>query len=254
MGGALPIGCSMAQLSVSRLKIEYPIFMGARRLLVGPGRSSVGGSIGQGGSGKVVRALDDVSFELTSGDRLALIGHNGSGKSTLLMALAGIYHPVSGTIATKGRVDALFNVRLGFRPEATGRRNIILRGLLSGIPRQEIEAKIPEIIEFSELGEYIDLPFYTYSQGMAARLAFASATAFRPEILLLDEWIGAGDRKFRDKAKERMSQFVSQAGIVVLASHDEVILQRICNKGMILSGGRMTFFGDISEALKVSHS
>lgn len=205
-------------------------------------RRAVGSQI-IGGANPRVRALDNISFELNRGDRLALLGHNGSGKSTLLMALAGILSPTSGTITATGQIEALFNIRLGFRAEATGRRNVILRGLAHGLQRHEIEPLMDDIIEFSEIGEFIDLPLYTYSAGMAARLAFATVTALTPQILLLDEWIGAGDSRFQQKAKARMDQFVDKAGIVVLATHNANLARRVCTKSMVLEKGRVLSIG-----------
>ncbi|WP_258592524.1 ABC transporter ATP-binding protein [Mesorhizobium sp. AR07] len=189
-----------------------------------------------------MQALDDVSFELKAGDRLGLVGPNGSGKTTLLKVLYGIYQPSGGMISIAGKVDALFNISIGFRPEATGRRNIVLRGLISGWTAAEIEEKVEEIIDFSELGDFIDLPFKAYSQGMAARLAFAAATALEPEILLMDEWIGAGDASFQEKAKRRMDELAEKAGIIVLASHDDKLIQRVCTKKLTLRSGRVESF------------
>lgn len=186
-----------------------------------------------------VTALDKVSFSLSPGDRLGLVGMNGAGKTTLLKVLYGIYSPTSGKVIVDGRVDALFNVSLGFRPEATGRRNIVLRGLINGWSISEIERRMDEIIDFSDLGQFIDLPLKSYSQGMAARLAFSVATALEPEILLLDEWIGAGDAQFQEKAKHRLTELTKRAGIVVLASHNTKIIDTICNKTLELEAGRV---------------
>jgi len=208
----------------------------------------IGGRIsGADGAHRFVTALDDVSFALNAGDRLGLIGPNGAGKTTLLKILYGIYEPTSGTLERHGRVDALFNVNLGFRREATGRRNIELRGLINGWSRREIEQRAIEIIDFSELGEFIDMPLKSYSQGMAARLAFAMATNFEPEILLMDEWIGAGDSSFQDKAKARMDEVVKHAGIIVLASHNDALIKRVCNKVLLLEKGGVKRFCDADE-------
>ena len=158
--------------------------------------------------------------------------------------LYGIYEPTAGSLEIGGRVDALFNISLGFRPEATGRRNILLRGLINGWTEAEIAERTEEIIAFSELGEFIDMPFRSYSQGMAARLAFAIATTLEPEILLMDEWIGAGDASFQEKAKSRMNELAEKAGIIVLASHNEELLKKTCNKRLELEKGRVKAFGD----------
>jgi ABC-type polysaccharide/polyol phosphate transport system ATPase subunit len=207
-----------------------------------------GGRIESRGRTHYVTALDGVSFSLEAGDRLGLIGPNGAGKTTLLKVLYGIYEPTSGKVAMEGRVDALFNISLGFRREATGRRNIELRGLINGWSQDEIDARMDEIIEFSELGHFIDMPFKSYSQGMAARLAFSIATSFQPEILLMDEWIGAGDPSFQEKARKRMAEMANRAGIIVLASHNRTLIERTCNKMLQLEKASMRYFGDMSTA------
>ncbi len=209
--------------------------------------SNAGGTIAGEGRHRYVQALDGVSFELAAGDRLGLIGANGAGKTTLLKVLFGIYEPTGGTLSTVGRVDALFNINLGFRAEATGRRNIELRGLINGWSPDEIASRQEEIIEFSELGDFIDMPLKSYSQGMAARLAFATSTSFRPEILLMDEWIGAGDKDFQEKAKARLEKMVTKAGIIVLASHSNSLLQRVCNRIISLDHGRITWDGKADD-------
>jgi ABC-type polysaccharide/polyol phosphate transport system ATPase subunit len=210
-------------------------------------RMPTGGHIEGQGRQRFVKALDGVSFELKAGDRLGLVGGNGAGKTTLLKVLYGIYEPTAGCVEINGRVDALFNINLGFRREATGRRNIELRGLINGWSEKEIAARIEDIIEFSELGDFIDLPFKAYSQGMAARLAFSIATSFEPEILLMDEWIGAGDPSFQEKARARMEKIASKAGIIVLASHNHALLKKTCNKVLILERGRKHSLVDAAE-------
>ena len=201
-----------------------------------------GGNISGEGRRRHVQALDGVSFELRAGDRLGLVGANGSGKTTLLKVLYGIYEPTSGHLAVDGRRDALFNINLGFRGEATGRRNIELRGLINGWTAEEIGRRMDDIIAFSELGEFIDMPFKSYSQGMAARLAFSIATSFEPEILLMDEWIGAGDSSFQTKAKQRLQQMADKAGIIVLASHNKDLIERTCNMQLELAHGKIVRF------------
>ncbi|MGV3492116.1 MAG: ABC transporter ATP-binding protein [Devosia sp.] len=206
-----------------------------------------GGAISGDNKRRYVTALDGVSFELEAGDRLGLVGANGAGKTTLLKVLYGIYAPNGGTIAINGRVDALFNINLGFRSEATGRRNIVLRGLINGWTEAEIDARTEEIIDFSELGEFIDMPFKSYSQGMGARLAFSIATTLEPEILLMDEWIGAGDAAFQAKAKTRMNELAAKAGIIILASHQNDLIARTCNKVLELEHGHVKRFCSAEE-------
>ena len=201
------------------------------------------------GSGRTgfISALGGVSFSLGAGDRLGLVGANGAGKTTLLKVLYGVYEPTAGSIEVSGRVDALFNISLGFRREATGRRNIVLRGLINGWNMGEIEDRMADIIAFSELGEFIDMPLKAYSAGMSARLAFAIATSFDPEILLMDEWIGAGDPSFQKKARLRMQEMAEKAGIIVLASHNQLLIKRTCNRILELERGKVKFFGTAKE-------
>ncbi len=203
---------------------------------------NIEGRVQTKGRQRMVHALQGVSFVANSGDRIGLLGKNGSGKTTLLKVLYGIYEPSSGSVVASGKMDALFNINLGFRKEATGRRNIILRGLINGWSVEEVEEKMDEIISFSELGEFIDLPIKSYSQGMAARLAFSVATAMSPEILLMDEWIGAGDPAFQDKARERIASLTSSAEIIILASHNMNLIRRTCSHILELEGGTVKRF------------
>ncbi len=227
----------MVAIRLKNVGLQYPLPRHIR--LRTETNAKVGGKFSGLAGARHVTALEDVSFELSAGDRLGLVGTNGAGKTTLLKVLYGVYEPTSGSIERRGRVDALFNINLGFRREATGRRNIVLRGLINGWTQSEIDSRMDKIIAFSELGEFIDMPLKTYSAGMSTRLAFAIATSFEPEILLMDEWIGAGDKTFQDKAKARMDDIVGQAGIIVIASHNEGLIERICNKVLTLEKGRI---------------
>jgi ABC-2 type transport system ATP-binding protein/lipopolysaccharide transport system ATP-binding protein len=211
---------------------------------------TTGGRIGSESKHVIVQALDQVSLKFNEGDRVALIGHNGAGKTTLLRVLAGIYEPRSGSIQIEGRVTPMFDINLGIDPESTGYENIILRGLYMGLTRAEIMARRDSVAEFTELGPFLDIPVRTYSAGMQARLAFAMATCIEPEVLLLDEGIGAGDAKFLEKANERLDQFIKKAGILVLATHSGELVQRLCNRAVLMEHGRMIFSGTVQETFE----
>ena len=200
-----------------------------------------------GGLFKSHPILHDINFSLQTGDRLALIGPNGAGKSTLLKTLGGILQPASGTLDIDGKVSALFNISLGTKRTSTGRKNMILRNLLEGKSRAEIMQKLPDMIEFADIGPAIDQPMESYSAGMAMRTVFSAATAFEPEILLLDEWIGAGDLKFRKKSRQRMKELADKSGIIVLATHRRQLAFDVCNLGLYLKNGRIVEFGPIKE-------
>lgn len=236
----------MPHIIVRNVILDYPLFGRAPRPPRGDQNGlldSAGAVLAGGRFDRRVRALDDVSFHVGSGDRLGIVGRNGSGKSTLLRVLGGIHEPTAGHVEIEGEIAPMFNVGLGMRADSTGRRNIILRGLLKGLTKQQAEARIPEIEQFSGLGGFLDMPVRTYSHGMAMRLAFAMGTAFEPEILLLDEWIGAGDQEFRQKANKRMRELVEKAGIVVLASHNPNLIRSLCNKTIWIHKGKVEAFG-----------
>ncbi len=196
------------------------------------------------------KALDTVSFTLEAGARVGLLGRNGSGKSTLLRTLAGVYPPSSGTLDVHGKTAAIFNAALGFVPDATGLENIYLRGAMLGLSFDDIRALTPGIVEFSELGSWVHEPIHRYSSGMALRLAFSITTAIRSDILLLDEWLGAGDAAFLRKARARMQTMVEDASIVVLATHNLNLMRSQCNQAMVLEEGQLVFFGDLDVAVE----
>lgn len=196
-----------------------------------------------------VRAISGVSFSLTEGDRMAIVGENGSGKTTLLQVLAGILPPETGTLSTRGRITSLININLGMQAEATGHRNITLRGLAAGYTHKAIEARREEIAEFSELGEFLHMPIETYSAGMRMRLTFSIATAFDPEILILDEWLSAGDASFREKATQRMNEFVEKAGILVLASHSRKLILDNCKTCLWMDQGHVRALGPVLDVV-----
>lgn len=198
-----------------------------------------------------VKALDGVSMSIEAGDMVGLIGVNGAGKSTLLRTLAGIFKPSAGTYEAEGKISTLFSATVGMKINASGRENIFLSGRTIGMSRAEIAAVQDEIVDFADLGEFIDLPIRTYSAGMKARLGFAITTAIDPEILLIDEVFGVGDRKFSQRANERIKRVVGQAGILVLATHSDLTIRRFCNKVCLMDAGRIAFYGDVEEGLSL---
>jgi homopolymeric O-antigen transport system ATP-binding protein len=197
-----------------------------------------------------IHALKNVSLDLKEGDRVCLIGHNGAGKTTLLRIVAGIYPCTTGTVDVQGERFVLLGGSIGLNGDATGYENIRLIANLYNWPRDQYQDLVREIEEFTELGVYLSLPTRIYSAGMQARLAFALATAQIPDILLVDEGIGAGDAQFQKKARARVHQFVSRARILLLASHSADLCRSMCNKAMVLSKGEAVFFGDVEEGFK----
>jgi ABC-2 type transport system ATP-binding protein len=251
---ALPIGfeAPMPSIELNQVSVAFPIYSaGSRSLKNAMLAATTGGRIGSEAKHVVVQALDQVSFSLSDGDRVALIGHNGAGKTTLLRVLAGIYEPRVGSMRIEGRVTPMFDINLGIDPESTGHENIILRGLYMGLTKSEILARRDSVADFTELGPFLDLPVRTYSAGMQARLAFAMATCIEPEILLLDEGIGAGDANVLDKANERLDHFIRKAGILVLASHSVELVRRLCNKAILMEHGRTICVGEVEEGLEI---
>lgn len=195
------------------------------------------------------RALSNVSLDISSGERVGIVGHNGAGKSTLLKALCRIYEPAEGKIEIKGRVAPLLEIGAGFHPEFTGRENIYLNGAILKYNRDELKRLEPEIISFSEISEFIDTPVKYYSTGMYLRLAFSLATAIQPEILILDEMFAGGDASFVKKATERMTEVVKQADIMILVSHDISLLRRLCTRVIWMDHGTVKDDGETSVVI-----
>lgn len=196
-----------------------------------------------------VRALQDINLCIEQGERIAFIGHNGAGKSTMLKMLAGIYHPSSGRRIVEGRISSLFDIALGFEPEANGWENIAYRSYLQGETPASVRAKKLEIAEFSELGDFMNMPVRYYSAGMMVRLAFSIATAIEPEILLVDEVLSVGDLAFQHKARERMRQMMAKAHLLIVVSHDLDSLPQICDRAVWLDHGRIRMMGDCTEVI-----
>ncbi|MCG6205020.1 ABC transporter ATP-binding protein [Rhodopseudomonas sp. HC1] len=240
-----------AELTLRNVNVSFPIYHGGSRSL----KKSLlfrgsGGHLATDANQRImVEALRDISLQLKAGDRVALIGSNGAGKTTLLRVLAGIYEPISGTVTTRGRISPMFDIALGIDSEISGYDNIRLRGMILGLSAKEIDERIPDIVEFTELGDYLNLPVRTYSSGMMTRLTFAVATCFAPEVLLMDEWIMAGDATFLNKAQARIQSFVEKASILVLASHSIDTCRRFCNQAVWMDQGHIKVAGPIDEIL-----
>lgn len=197
------------------------------------------------------RVLDHISFEARPGDRIGIVGRNGAGKSTLLRVLIGAYQPTQGEVEARGSRQALLNIALGFAPDATLAENIVLRGIAMGLrPSQVTGALIDDILEFAELTEKAGHRLKTLSSGQRMRLGFALATAVQHEILIMDEWIGTGDAGFIEKATRRLTSRVDNAKIVVLASHSAQLLRRVCNRALLVEGGRLVGDGDVEVILQ----
>jgi ABC-type polysaccharide/polyol phosphate transport system ATPase subunit len=197
-----------------------------------------------------VKALQDLSLNIADGERVGVIGANGSGKSTLLRLMAGVYHPTSGRRSVEGKISALFDLALGFEMEANGWKNIRFRGYLQGESAHGIRRKAQGIADFSELGDFLRIPVRYYSAGMMVRLAFSAATAIEPEILLVDEVLGAGDLAFQSKAERRLNEMMEKARILVVVSHNLNVLPRLCNTGLWLEKGRVRAKGPIEEVIE----
>ena len=194
-----------------------------------------------------VPALVDVDLSVKDGERIGIIGHNGAGKSTLLKMLAGVYPPTHGTRLVEGKICSLFDITLGFEPDATGRENIMYRAYLQGETPRTLRPKQKQIEEFSELGDFLDTPVRYYSAGMAVRLAFSIATAIEPEVLLIDEVLSVGDLSFQNKAGQRMKDMMANASLMVMVSHDLASIEKLCTKAIWLEHGRIVASGSAKE-------
>lgn len=219
--------------------MEFPIYDASRRSITNSLVGAVtGGKLNGSQEGLLsVKALDGISLEINSGDRIGIVGHNGSGKSTLLRLLAGIYEPTSGSISRSGRIVSLVDIGLGISPESTGIENIKLRGALMGMSKHHIRNNLDDIVTFTGLGDFIHLPVRTYSSGMLLRLAFAVATSVEAEILIMDEWLSVGDDQFVELAQERLNRLINKAEILIIASHSRQLIEQSTSKTIWLEHG-----------------
>jgi len=238
----------MATIKVDDLWLTYPVIMesGSMRKAI---MTALLGGAGTKKENNIINvdAIRGISFEIKDGDRLALIGHNGAGKTSLLRVLASIYEPTAGSVEIDGKVESLIDVGFGLEMEETGWENIKFILTLLGRPGDSIESDAKEIADFCELGEFLDLPVRTYSTGMQTRLSFAISTNIEPEILLMDEMIGAGDYRFQEKAQKRIDDLAKKTRIIVLASHSEPLIKEWCEKAIWLEKGEIVGIGNPGE-------
>ncbi len=231
----------MAKIEFDNVTLRYPIYgshgMSLRSHLM---RVATGGNIEKDSRTTVITALKDVSFTLKDGDAVGLIGHNGAGKSTLLRTMAGIYPPSSGKVVRQGKTSTVFEIGAGLDQELSGYDNIIHLGMMMGLSYREAKALTPDIEEFTELGDFLQLPIRTYSSGMTMRLMFAVATAVTPEILLLDEMFSTGDAGFQEKSQIRIKKIIDSSKIFVFASHNISLIERYCNRIFRLEHGNLS--------------
>ena len=239
-----------ASIELSGVSIDFPLYHGNARSLKKMVLSSVSGRMSADARHRVVvEAVRNVSFSLASGDRLGLVGHNGAGKTTLLRALAGIYEPVAGKLRVVGSINALLDPNLGMNLDLTGRENIVLRGQYQRLSRTEIAGLADDVAKFAELGDFLDLPVRIYSSGMLVRLGFGLATAIKPQVLLMDEWLLAGDANFLEKARARLEDLVRGAEILVLSTHLPEVVRDWCTRVIWLDQGRVRADGPAEVVL-----
>jgi lipopolysaccharide transport system ATP-binding protein len=241
----------MAYITLEKASVVLPIFNSSARSITNTLVSAATGGVltAQKGGHLSIEALKDIDLQIVAGDRIGIVGHNGSGKSTLLRLLSGVYEPSSGNIKRSGTVSSLVDISLGINGENTGRENIFLRGKLMGLTKKEIDQKIDEIIEFSELGDYINLPVRIYSSGMLLRLAFSVSTSITADILIMDEWLSVGDGAFAERSSQRLRNLVDESEILVIASHTRELLEETCNKIVWLEHGLIRKVGPTQEIL-----
>ncbi|HEU5473276.1 MAG TPA: ABC transporter ATP-binding protein [Actinophytocola sp.] len=239
----------MVSIDIWNASVDFPIFDAKTRSLKKKVLGKVGGKIGTESRVPIIEALRDVTLSLKEGDRLGLVGHNGAGKSTLLRVLAGIYEPSRGDSRIVGRVAPVFDLGVGMDPEISGIENIMIRGLFLGMNRREMQKRVDDIAEFTELGDYLQMPLRTYSTGMRVRLALGVVTSIDPEILLLDEGIGAVDADFMTKARDRLVDLVKRSGLLVFASHQDDLLFELCDSAVWMDEGQVKMRGSLREVL-----
>jgi ABC-2 type transport system ATP-binding protein len=240
----------VASIYLNNVFVDIPIFDAGRaslkKALIG---RTIGGRFAQSGGHLTVTALKDVTFEVHDADRIALVGDNGAGKSTLLRVMSRVYTPTRGSARILGKVSPMFDATLGISMDATGFENIQIAGAIWGMSRSQMRNSIDDIVDFTELGDFLNMPVRTYSNGMQMRLAFAIATVRDPEILLIDEVIGAGDGGFFKKAFARLLKLAERSRILIVAAHQDDTLRQLCTKAAWFSHGSLMRYGEIESVL-----
>ena len=236
-------------IDIQGAAVDFPIFDAKTRSLKKAVLGRAGGRIGTESKVPIIEALRDINIKLRKGERVALVGHNGAGKSTLLRLMAGIYEPTRGRASIRGTVAPVFDLAVGMDPEISGLDNILIRGLFLGMTRKQMETRVDDIAAFTELGDYLEMPLRTYSTGMRVRLALGVVTSIDPEILLLDEGIGAVDAEFLAKARDRLFELVDRSGMLVFASHSDEFLADLCSTAIWMEHGQIKEHGPLRDVL-----
>ncbi len=242
----------MAEVTLDSVSLDFPVFGAGKRVLKKELIRLATGGIIKNNDHKIltVTALNNVSLHIPNGMRLGIIGHNGAGKTTLLRVISKIYEPTEGNLSIEGHITPLLDMMIGFDEASTGYEIIHIRGLLQGLSAKEINENVDKITDFSELGDYLEMPIRTYSDGMKMRLAFGIVTSCVPEILVLDEIFGAGDASFLEKAKMRMEEMINSSSIVIFTSHNLKLIEEICTHVLWLEAGSSRFFGNAHEGIE----
>ncbi|HTF54353.1 MAG TPA: ABC transporter ATP-binding protein [Pseudonocardia sp.] len=239
----------MVSIDIQHAFVDFPIFDAKSRSLKKAVLGKAGGKIGTDSRVPIIEALRDINLNLRQGARVGLVGHNGAGKSTLLRLMSGIYEPTRGSALIQGKVAPVFDLGVGMDPEISGFENIMVRGLFLGMTRKQMQDRVDDIAEFTELGDYLSMPLRTYSTGMRVRLALGVVTSIDPEILLLDEGIGAVDSEFLAKARDRLNALVKRSGMLVFASHSDEFLVDLCDTGIWMDHGQIKDHGPLRDVL-----
>lgn len=232
---------SQAFVHLNNVGVDYMVHEGAAKAVKGGKNENAktGARINKIGNRYLASAVDNITLDLRPGSQIGLVGHNGSGKTTLLRVLSGALEPTRGSVTIQGRVASMMSTTFGFDMHQTGRENMLRRGMMMRMTRSEISEATEDILDFAELGPYIDLPMSTYSAGMRTRLGFSITTSFAADIIIMDEWLGAGDQRFYERAQERLEGVVERSQILVLASHKQQLMERLCNRVLVLDKGQI---------------